>query len=144
MLLGIALIFIGFSFPFLSLYVAFIHQFKTHLVILGHNQWFVKPFLNGIFAVFDLFEHLFHKFINGVFTPIYLDWFAIFVILATYDLISTATVFMSLIGFNVRSHILFPFHLLTLFTTLHLFRDSLEISIDYEWNWQLFMKVVEF
>ena len=84
------------------------------------------------------------NFFNGVFTPIYLDWFAIFVIIATYDLISTATVFMSLIGFNVRSHILFPFHLLIFFTTLHPFRDSLEISIDYEWNWQLFMKVVEF
>ena len=31
----------------------------------------------------------------------HLDWFAIFVIVATYDLIPTATVFMSLIGFSV-------------------------------------------
>ena len=78
-----------------------IHSYKSLFIILSHNQWFVELFLNDSFAVFNLFKHLFHEFVNGIFTSIRLNWFTLFVIIATYDLICTTTVFVSLIGFCV-------------------------------------------
>ena len=70
-------------------------------IIFSHNQWFVETFLNDSFAVFNLFKHLFHKFRNGIFTSICLDWLTVSLSVATYNLVSIATVFMGLIGFGV-------------------------------------------
>ena len=86
---------------FITTNVTPIHTSKALFTSCSHNQRFVETFLNNSFAVFNLFKHLFHEFVNGVFTSIRLDWLTIFLFVATYYLISTATVFMSLIGFGV-------------------------------------------
>ena len=78
-----------------------IHSFKVLFINLSHNQWFVEMLFNDSFTVLNLLEHLFHKFVDSVYTSIDVSVFTISVIVATYNLISIATVFMSLIGFRV-------------------------------------------
>ena len=120
-----------------------IHSFKVLFINLSHNQWFVEVLPNDSFAVFNLFKHLFHKFVDSVFTSINANVSIIFIIIASYYLISIAIVFVSLIGFGVRSLILLILHFFTLLATLYLFCDSLKIGIYYKRNWKLFVKVIE-
>ena len=96
---------ICYSNVFISIFrvtnMACMSFFKVFFIFFCRFLRFVKFGFYDIFTIFNLFKHFFHKFVYSIFTSINMNWFAVFIIITTYDFITITTVCMLSISSSI-------------------------------------------